>query len=118
MHFGAALGLAAAVEEINHEGIDSVWAHNRRLTDSVVDGARSLGLRVASPIAHDDERSGIVSLHLPDGVECAPLVQSLQDDEGLLVTNRAGLLRVSPHFVNSEAEVSELVSALERRLVY
>ena len=42
--------------------------------------------------------------------------RALQDDDGILVTNRAGLLRVSPHYVNEEAEVDALLAALERRL--
>ena len=39
LHFGAALGLAAAVDEIHDAGIDAVWRRNLVLTDRILAGA-------------------------------------------------------------------------------
>ncbi|MCH2436879.1 MAG: aminotransferase class V-fold PLP-dependent enzyme [Candidatus Thalassarchaeum sp.] len=112
IHFGAALGLAAAVEEINEIGIEEVWRHDLALSDSVIDGAQRLGIEVASPLS-DSERSAIVSLKLPEGVSSEEIARRLQDEYSILVTSRAGLLRVSPHIDNSEGDVQSLLEALK-----
>ena len=99
IHFGAALGLAAAVEELNDIGIEEVWRHDRDLADSIVRAARDIGAEVASPL-DDLQRSAIVSLRLPDGVHSSEVARHIQDAHSILVTSRAGLLRVSPHIDN------------------
>ena len=113
IHFGAALGLAAAVEEINEMGIEEVWRHDLALADSVIDGARRLDIEVASPLS-ESERSAIVSLRLPEEVSSEDIARSLQDEYSILVTSRTGLLRVSPHIDNTEGDVQALIEALER----
>jgi len=115
IHFGAALGLAAAVEEINEIGIEEVWKHDLTLADSIVDGALLLGIEVVSPLS-DSERSAIVSLRLPEGVSSEEISRRLQDEYSILVTSRAGLLRVSPHIDNSQADVQSLLDALKHLL--
>ena len=112
LHFGAALGLAAAVEELNAHGAPAVWSHARGLSDAILQAAPSLGLEVISPIA-DAERSGIVSLKLPDGVDAAATAKALLDEHRLLVSSRAGMLRVSPHIDNSNEDVERLLAGLE-----
>tara|TARA_B100000959_G_scaffold177410_1_gene185593 strand:- start:32729 stop:33868 length:1140 start_codon:yes stop_codon:yes gene_type:complete len=111
IHFGAALGLAAAVEELNDIGIEEVWRHDRDLADSIVRAARDIGAEVASPL-DDLQRSAIVSLRLPDGVNSSEVARHLQDAHSILVTSRAGLLRVSPHIDNEAREIAELFDAL------
>ena len=112
IHFGAALGLAAAVEEINEMGIEEAWRHDLAVADSVIDGARRLGIEVASPLS-ESERSAIVSLRLPEGVSSEDIARRLQDEYSILVTSRAGLLRVSPHIDNTEGDVQSLLEALK-----
>ena len=115
IHFGAALGLAAAVDEINEIGMQEVWRHDLALADSVIDGARRMGIEVASPLSNP-ERSAIVSLRLPDGISSEEISCRLQDDYSILVTSRAGLLRVSPHIDNTEQDVQALLEALGQLL--
>jgi selenocysteine lyase/cysteine desulfurase len=112
IHFGAALGLAAAVEEINEIGIEEVWRHDLALADLVIDGARLLGIEVVSPLS-DSERSAIVSLRLPEGVSSEEISRRLQDEYSILVTSRAGLLRVSSHIDNTEGDIQSLLEALK-----
>ena len=84
----------------------------RGLSDAILQAAPSLGLEVISPIA-DAERSGIVSLKLPDGVDAAATAKALLDEHRLLVSSRAGMLRVSPHIDNSNEDVERLLAVLE-----
>jgi len=115
IHFGAVLGLAAAVDEICEIGPEKVWAHDIGLADKVIEGANRLGLSIVSPMS-EDERSAIVSLRMPEGVSSESIARRLQDEHSILVTSRAGLLRVSPHIDNSLEEVGMLFDALESLL--
>ena len=112
LHFGAALGLAAAIEELNDIGMEEVWSHNLRLADLVIAAASEIGVEVASPLS-EMERSAIVSLILPKGVSSAVLARRLQDEYSILVTSRSGLLRVSPHIDNDEGEIASFSAALK-----
>ena len=111
IHFGAALGLAAAVDEICEIGRQKVWEHDMGLADRVIEGANRLGLSVVSPLT-EEERSAIVSLRMPEGVSSENIARRLQDEYSILVTSRAGLLRVSPHIDNSKEQVGKLFDAL------
>ena len=111
IHFGAALGLAAAVDELNEMGIERVWGHNSELADSIIEKAANFGISVASPL-EDNERSAIVSLRLPEGLTSDAVARRLQDEFSIVVTSRAGLLRVSPHIDNNSGDVDALFHAL------
>ena len=111
IHFGAALGLAAAIEELVEVGIEEVWRHDLGLADLLVEGAIGMGLEVASPLAQG-ERSAIVSLQLPKGISSLDVANRLQSEYSILVTSRSGLLRVSPHIDNTREDIESLVSAM------
>ncbi len=115
IHFGAALGLAAAVDELVEIGPEAVWRHDLSLADLVVEGARRLDLVIVSPLS-DDERSAIVSIRPPDAADSASIVQRLRNEYGILVTSRSGTIRVSPHIDNTPDEVACLFRALEEIL--
>ena len=115
IHFGAALGLAKAVDEICDFGIQEVWEHDLKLADKVIDEAKRIGLSIVSPIS-EDERSAIIGLRMPEGVSSEVIARRLQDEYSILVTSRAGLLRVSPHMDNTTEEVGMLFDALEKLL--
>ena len=53
-----------------------------------------------------------MSLRLPEGVSSEEVARRLQDEYGILVTSRAGLLRVSPHIDNDDNDVRMLLEAL------
>jgi selenocysteine lyase/cysteine desulfurase len=95
--------------------MQEVWQHDIRLADAVIEGAASRGMRVASP-TNENERSAIVSIYPPKGSDCSKIVKRLQDEFGILVTNRSGMIRVSPHIDNSLEQVDLLFSALDEIL--
>ena len=111
IHFGAALGLAAAIDELVGIGMEEVWRHDLELVDSIVEGISGLGIDIVSPLS-DSERSAIVSLRLPSGNSSIEVAERLQSEYSILVTSRSGLLRVSPHVDNNLEEIESLVSAL------
>jgi selenocysteine lyase/cysteine desulfurase len=111
LHFGAALGLAEAIKEIDAFGIDEVWEHDLALADLIVSEAKGLGFDIASP-TNEAERSAIVSLRPPEGFDSNALASALQDDQGIIVSSRSGLIRVSPHIDNVPDDIARLISAL------
>ena len=115
IHFGAALGLAASIDEINNIGIQKVWEHNIELTNMLIEGALASGLEIASP-TNNEERSAIVSLKVPTGFDTEEVVKQLQNEYGILVTNRSGFLRVSPHIDNTTEQITFLLDSLQEIL--
>jgi len=115
IHFGAALGLAAAIDEITDIGIQKVWEHDIELTNMLIEGALASGLEIASP-TNDEERSAIVSLKIPTVFDTGDVVKQLQDEYGILVTNRSGFLRVSPHIDNTTEQITFFLDSLQEIL--
>jgi selenocysteine lyase/cysteine desulfurase len=115
IHFGAALGLAASIDEINNLGIQKVWAHDLELTGFLIEGVLKSGLKIASP-TDDNERSAIVSIKVPTGFDTEHIVKQLQDEYGILVTNRSGFLRVSPHIDNTTEQITFFLDSLQKIL--
>ena len=115
LHFGVSQGLAASIQELVSIGAEEVWEHDMRLADAIIDAALSRGLRISSP-TNERERSAIVSIFPPPGSDCSEIVRRLQDEYGILVTNRSGMLRVSPHIDNSIEQIEFLFEALDEIL--
>ena len=115
IHFGAALGLAASIDEINDIGIQNVWEYDLKLTDSLIEGVLDLGLKIASS-TDEQERSSIISIRMPSSFDTAEVVKKLQDEYGILTTNRSGFLRVSPHIDNNSKEIDFFLDALSKIL--
>ena len=117
IHFGAALGLAAAIDELLEMGMDEVWRHDLELADHLIRGAEGLGIEVVSPTS-ESERSAIVSLRMPSGLSSVEVSNRLQSEYSILTTSRSGMLRVSPHIDNDISQIDSLVSALSEILSY
>ena len=115
IHFGAALGLAASIDEINDIGIQNVWEYDLKLTDSLIEGVLDLGLKIASS-TNEQERSSIISIRMPSSFDTAEVVKKLQDEYGILTTNRSGFLRASPHIDNNSKEIDFFLDALSKIL--
>ena len=49
---------------------------------------------------------------MPAGFDTGEVVGKLQDDYGILVTNRSGFLRVSPHMDNNSKEIDFFLTSL------
>jgi selenocysteine lyase/cysteine desulfurase len=100
--------MGASIELLLTAGIENVRSRVLELTDYLCDNALSRGWQVFSSRA-DAEKSGIVSLIHP----------TLSPDEvvkrcraaGVIVNNRAGRVRVSPHAYNTPDELDRFLNA-------
>lgn len=104
------LGLAASLALLQKAGLPAVSARIHLLTDRLVKGLGGKGYTVAS--ARDgDCWSGIVSAAVPSG-EPKAIVAALKRDHHVEIALRAGRLRFSPHFYNTQEQVDRLLSLL------
>ena len=102
-------GLGAAINLLLEIGIENIGERVLGLTDRLRAGLKERGHRVFGPSAREDS-SGIVSF-VPRELTAEQVVEQLRD-ERIMVSARSGMVRVSPHFYNSEAEIDCLLERL------
>ena len=97
----------AGMEFIREVGTEPIAARIRSLTSRLYSAANRAGFTVRTP---DDplERGGIVMLEFPNPRD---IVERLADRH-ITVDHRPGLVRISPHFYNTEGDVDSVVDAL------
>lgn len=99
-----ALGGQEIIDEV---GMEAIRARNAMLADRLVDGCRAAGF---SPRVSDEpaSRSAVITVRHPDP---APAVAYLAR-RGIIVDNRPGVVRASPHFYNTADEINAFLEAL------
>lgn len=102
-------GLVAAMEFLLDVGIERIESRVLELTDLLCAGLERKGYRLLSPRGAS-EKSGIVSFY-PKSEGAFELYRRLIA-ERIVVSPRERLLRVSPHFYNTEEEIERLLSKL------
>jgi selenocysteine lyase/cysteine desulfurase len=101
--------LGASLELLLQIGIPAIAARVLELTDYLCAQATKIGLEIFSS-RRPEEKSGIVSLILP-GAGVRELVRRCRG-AGVVINQRAGRLRVSPHCYNTTEEIDRLLSLL------
>jgi selenocysteine lyase/cysteine desulfurase len=103
--------LGASLELLLGIGIDTVAGRVLEVTDYLCEKGNEAGLEVFSSRLPAD-KSGIVSLIVPGG-DVRQLVRQCREN-GIVINQRAGRIRVSPHCYNTRDEVDRLVAILAR----
>jgi len=103
-------GLAESVRLLTEIGPTVAAAELLNVTDRLCDRLRTAGAELASDRS-EDHRSGIVAFTLP-GRSTTEVRTSLLD-RGVVVRERAGRLRASPHVYTNDDDVDRLIDALE-----
>lgn len=88
-------------------GIENIHTHLLSLTDQIISFCDTNGFEVVSPREHS-KRAGIVSFKHPE----AKTIFNDFNEQRIVVSLREGMLRVSPHFYNSEDDLHALFSML------
>lgn len=118
------LALGASLDLLNEVGPDLITARIKSLTDQLATGIIEKGYRLISPREQRDW-SGIISFTLPPD---SPLLAPSQRDasitaahnriitdlekQKILIVQREGRLRASPHFYNTPEQITRLINAL------
>jgi selenocysteine lyase/cysteine desulfurase len=114
LNVGGISGLGASIDLLLQFGIQAVADRVLEITDYLCARLARLGVHVASSRL-DRERSGIVSFSCPqEAIE--PCLKSCREG-GVIINQRAGRLRASPHFYNSQDDIDRLIDRLEHVLI-
>jgi cysteine desulfurase / selenocysteine lyase len=97
--------LGASLELLLEIGVPALARRVKELTDELCERARRAGMTVYSSRRPEDW-SGIVSLVAPGNLRERVLRCR---DEGIVINQRAGRLRISPHCYNSMEEIERLI---------
>lgn len=101
--------LGASMELLLEIGIETVARRVLELTDYLCAQAEKAGL-VCYSSRNAGDKSGIVSLIPPFG-EVRPLVRRCRE-QGIVINQRAGRLRFSPHFYNTTEELDRTLEVI------
>jgi cysteine desulfurase/selenocysteine lyase len=112
LHVVGLLGMEAALGLLLSQGLAKIEARILALTGYLIDGLDRLGYEVTSPHQHRRQRSGIVCFRHP--VHPAQGLADRLYSAGVLISLRGGVIRVSPHYYNTEDELDQLLDALPR----
>jgi len=102
--------LGASLDLLLEVGVGQIQVRIKNLTDLLVEGLRTKGWRIHSPRTAT-EWSGIVAFG-SDKHDIDALRKHLRNEFRIIVANRLGRLRASPHFYNSTDEIRQLIDAL------
>jgi cysteine desulfurase/selenocysteine lyase len=109
------IGLKAAVETLLEFGAEAIESHILALTRQLTDRLKAIdAVALISPEA-DNERAGIVTIQSENGVDFAPVLQELEN-QNINISLREGKLRFSPHYYNSPEEIQAAIEALREVL--
>lgn len=103
----AAYAAHAAMKLLNDTGIAGIQAWQTQLSSVALDTAQNLGLSVASPVelAHKAATTAI-------RVQNASALEAQMASAGFIVSARNDVIRIAPHFYNTEQEVRDAVTQL------
>lgn len=99
----------AGLEIINEVGLPLIRERQKALSRLVVERALARGYKLRSPI-DDEQRNGMVILEVADPVRTYDI---LCRERHFVIDHRPGCIRISPHFFNTEADVTELMDHLD-----
>lgn len=104
--YGLEAGLAYLQDQV---GIERVWQRVADLSTTLWDGLHDLGVRLITRPS-SQERAGIVCMHHPRARE---IVASLQARGVYAYAPVSGVVRFSPHFFNTESDITACLDALK-----
>lgn len=99
---------AAGMEFVLDFGVENARERIVEHTNNLIAGVEKRGFDVLTP--HDaDERGGVVNVQVED----AETVEQTLLDRGFNVSERAGGIRLSPHFYNTADEIEQAIETLD-----
>ena len=110
-----AVALAAACEVIDLAGREAIGRRISATMDRLEEGLERSGCELRRPWKNRTERAGILTFRVP-GHSSGALVEHLRE-RGVVLADRSGWLRVSPHATTTGESVSKLLEELSSLLV-
>ena len=109
MNMAGFIGLNASLELLLHHGQKAIGDRVLEITDLACQRLSAAGAVIESP-REPGHSSGIVSFRVPDRDPDA--LRRQLHERGVIVSCRAGRLRISPHGYNDESDIERLIEGL------
>jgi selenocysteine lyase/cysteine desulfurase len=103
------LGAREAIKLLLSTGIENIEKRILKLTDHLIEALADAGFKLQTP-TEPQYRSGIVNFKVRNPQETADKLA----EKGIIISPRAGGIRVSPHFYNTEEEIDKLVEEAKK----
>lgn len=103
-------GLEQSLLLLTGTGIGRIEDHLEALTDFLCEELDRLNYKIVSSRL-PGEKSQIVSVQPPEGQSSHDVFKRLEA-ANVIVSSRSGVLRIAPHFFNTEADIGALISNL------
>jgi len=104
------IGLGKSLHMLLEVGPEKSARRLIELTDIACERLAGCGAEILSDRTEDKHKSGIVTFTLPGRDPMEVRHQCLE--QGVLISCRAGRLRISPHIYNNEEDIDKLIKAL------
>lgn len=104
-------GWTAGLELLQEIGIENIYRRILILTDRIIAGLQDKNISIVTPIDNISERSAILMFTLGSEELNKNLYEKLLS-QNIIVTLRGGLIRISPSFFNTEAEIDSFLNLL------
>ncbi len=111
LNMAGIFGMVGSLELLLGAGIPKVAARVLALTNQLSDALSTRGWRILSPRRTEEESSGIL-LATRSNIDAAELCGKLAS-QGIIVSERGGALRISPHAYNDSSDIERLLDVLE-----
>ncbi len=109
-NFAGMHGTVASLDMLLHAGPEAIERHIFGLLDAMARELAARGYLVASPTG-PGERSSLLSFRTPPGLDVAALARTLTEAK-VTCSLREGMIRISPHLYNTQADVARLIEHL------
>lgn len=110
LNYPGIIGLGSSLKYLREVGFEVITARIKTLTDRLASGLVSAGCRLMVD-RRVGEWSGVVSFVPPDPERLGTLMRRLTE-RSIVVSLREGMIRVSPHFYNTEDEIDLLLDCV------
>jgi len=101
------IGAQRALSLLTEIGIEKIYQHLTQLTSLLCEGLEQAGYQLFTNTALS-HRSGIVSFY-PQVKEKSAALYDYLHQEQIICSLRAGMLRLAPHFYNTQAEIERVI---------
>lgn len=104
-------GLDASLEYLDGVGVGTVTEHCARLLDRLAESLRRRGYALSA--AADPGQSSTILCFQAGSLDATAKVHAKLKSRNISVSLRHGMIRVSPHLYNDEADIAKVLAALD-----
>jgi selenocysteine lyase/cysteine desulfurase len=109
--FISAYAANAAIRLLLEIGVENISSYLNQLAQFALDYGKEKGLQVVGPLSAD-QRGAMTAFYVED----AGRIESIMKERNIIVSARNDVIRIAPHFYNTQDEVRQAIDELTKVL--